>query len=394
MSEKNELGFNTRAIHDGWEPSPGKPSLVVPIDQSVGYVFLDTAHAAALFEGTEEGFIYGRINNITVDAFERKMASLEGAESALATSSGMAAIATVAMYLAKGGDVVSSDRLYGGTFHLFQETLPEFGIKVRFPKNPHHIKDWESEITEKTKLLFVETPSNPKVELFDIGELAELAHKHSIPLVVDSTIATPALQQPISLGADVVVHSATKYIGIGRALGGVIAGAKDLMTGIRFSTFRDIGPSLSPANASLFLGGLETLSLRMKEHSKNARKVASALRKHPNVKKVYYPGSSELVRRQMSGYASSLMAFEIKGGRKQGSAFVESLQLVSHVANLGDSRSLAIHPASTTHYQLPEEDLKRIGISEGLVRLSIGIEDPTDIIADIIQALDRSVIQE
>lgn len=389
-------GFKTKSLHSSYTPSDPDFSRAVPLYQSVAHLFRDTKHAANLFTAKEEGFIYSRINNPTVDIFEKRMAELEGAEAGLATSSGMAAIFMVASHLAGQGDeIVSSDRAYGGTFHLFKDTLPRFGIKTSFVKNPHDIKSWKSAITKKTKFVFVETPSNPQMEAFDIAALAELARKHALPLIVDSTIATPALQQPILYGADVVIHSATKYIcGNGTALGGIVLGKKKVMDEIRAGVYRDIGPALAPFNAWLFILGLETLSYRMEALSQNALKVAQFLEGHPKVKKVYYPGLQsspyrELVDKQMCGMASSLMAFEVRGKRKNGARFIDSLKLVSHVANLGDNKTLAIHPASTTHQQLPLKDLKKVGISDTMIRMSIGLEDVEDIINDIKQALSK-----
>jgi len=389
-------GFKTKSLHSSYKPSGPDASRAVPLYQSVAHLFRDTKHAADLFTAQEKGFIYGRINNPTVDVFERRMADLEGAEAGLATSSGMSATFMIVANLARSGEeIVSCDRVYGGTFHLFHDTLPRFGIKVRFVKNPHDIKSWKSAIHKKTKFLFVETPSNPQMEVFDIKALAALAHKHKLSLVVDSTIATPALQRPIELGAEIVMHSATKYIcGNGTSLGGIILGKKKLMDEIRAGVYRDIGPALSPFNAWMFILGLETLSYRMKAYSENALTVAEFLEKHPKVKNVYYPGlpSSpyhELVEKQMSGMASSLMAFEVKGTRKNGARFIDSLKLISHVANLGDNKTLAIHPASTTHQQLPAKDLKKVGISDTMIRMSIGLEDTEDIIYDIKQALNK-----
>ena len=392
---KKKYKFRTKALHSSYAPSDPDFCRAVPLYQSVAHIFKNVRHASNLFASKEEGFIYGRINNPTVDIFEKRMAELEGAEAGLGTASGMSAIFMISAHLAISGDeIVSSDRIYGGTFHLFHDTLPKFGIRVRFVKNPHDIEFWKSEITKKTKFLFVETPSNPKCEIFDIKEFSKLAHTYKLPLVVDSTIGTPALQRPIALGADVVLHSATKYIcGNGTALGGIILGKKKLLNEIRAGVYRDIGPALAPFNAWLFILGLETLSYRMEAHSSNALKIAEFLEKHPKIKKVYYSGLESspyfnLVKGQMRGMASSLMAFEVKGARKNGSRFIESLKLVSHVANLGDNKTLAIHPASTTHQQLPLKDLKKVGISDKMIRMSIGLEDPEDIISDINQALN------
>ena len=397
VSSSKKYKFRTRALHSAYTPSDPDFSRAVPLHQSVAHLFRDTKHAANLFQAKEEGFIYSRMNNPTVDVFERRMAELENAEAGLATASGMSAIfMLVAHFVRQGQEIVSSDRVYGGTFHLFHDTLPRFGIRVRFVKNPHDRKSWEAEIKKSTKFLFVETPSNPQVEVFDIADLAGLAHAHKLPLIVDSTIGTPALQQPIKLGADVVMHSATKYIcGNGTALGGIILGKKNVMDEIRFGVNRDIGPALAPFNAWLFILGLETLSYRMAAHSAHALTVAEFLGKNPQVKKVYYPGLTSspyrgLVERQMRGMASSLMAFELTGTRKNGVKFIESLKLVSHLANLGDNKTLAIHPASTTHQQLPAEDLAKVGISDTMIRMSIGLEDPEDLMYDIKQALRKA----
>lgn len=394
-SERN-WGPRTMALHEGYSHSNENPSLEVPFVDSVAFGFFSTQHAADLFEGIQEGFVYGRINNPTVDAFERRMAELERAEAGLGTSSGMAATLMVVSHLAQKGHIVSSDRVYGGTFNLLSNTLVNFGIHTSFVKDPHDIRSWESEITKKTKLLFVETPSNPKAEVFNIRVLAQLAHEHGLPLVVDSTIATPVLQKPILLGADVVVHSATKYIcGDGTALGGVIVGEKELMNEIRGGIYRDFGATLSPFHAWYYLKSIGTLWARMDEHCNNAILVAEFLEDHPKVKAVYYPGLKssphfKLVGEQMGGRASSLMAFEIDGTRESGACFIESLELVKHAAHLGYNKTLAIHPATTTHSQLPTEALERIGISDTMIRMSIGREDPQDIINDINQALDRT----
>ena len=398
MRDSNrERKFATKALHAGYTPSSPDFSRAIPLYQGVAHLFRDVKHGANLFLGKEEGFIYGRMNNPTVDIFEKRMAALENAEAGLATASGMSAIFMVVAHFTRyGQEIVSSDRVYGGTFHLFHDVLPRFGIQVRFVKNPHNRASWEVVVSKKTRFLFVETPSNPRGDVFDIEALAKIARVHKLPLVVDSTIGTPALQRPLELGADIVVHSATKYIcGNGVALGGIILGKKKVMDEIRAGVYRDIGPAPAPFNAWLFLLGLETLSLRMEAHSKNALSVAEFLAGHPKVKAVYYPGLETspyfgLVKRQMGGLASSLMAFEVRGTRKNGSRFIEALKLVSHVANLGDNKTLAIHPASTTHQQLPKKDLEKVGISDTMIRLSVGLEDADDIIDDIKQALHRT----
>lgn len=391
--------IETLAVHSGYVPSEGNPSVAPPLSQSVAYIFDDTEDAKELFAGAKEGFVYGRVTNPTVDVFQKRIAHLEGAEAALGTASGMAAtFLIVACFLRpfEENEIVSSDRVYGGTFDLFNRTLKRFGVTVRFVKDPHDINSWESEITKHTRFLFVETPSNPRMELFDLKEIALLAHAHNLPAVCDSTIATPVLQRPMEFGIDIVMHSATKFIdGHGDAMGGVVLASKKVIDDMRSEVYCNLGPALSPFHAWLFCRGLETLSIRMKAYSKNAVRIAKFLAQHPKVKAVYYPGLKSspyytLMQKQMAGYASSLMTFEIDGSMEEAARFIESLELITHAANLGDNKTLVLYPAATSHHQLSDEELKRVGISKTMIRLSVGLEDPKDLIYDISQAFDKS----
>ncbi|MEI6886365.1 MAG: aminotransferase class I/II-fold pyridoxal phosphate-dependent enzyme, partial [Bacteroidota bacterium] len=328
----SKQGFSTKAIHAGnVEFTPG--SMITPLYQSVAYPYADAKEAAAIFTGEKPGYTYGRWDNPTVDLFERRMAALEGTDGAIATSSGMAAIFLLSHHwLSPGDEVVSSNRVYGGTFGLFETGLKKMGTRVNWVTNPEDINAWKDAITPKTKFLFVETPSNPALFIADIPALAKLAKSKKLPLVVDNTIATPALQQPIALGADVTVHSTTKYVcGNGTSLGGIICGPKELIDGIRQSCIRYLGPSMAPFNAWLNLLGLETLSLRMEKHCSNAMAVATFLEKHPRVKAVNYPGLKsnpyhKMIEPQMRG-CSSLLSFELDGNYKDATKFIDSLKI-------------------------------------------------------------------
>jgi len=387
----SKQGFSTKAIHAGnVKFSPG--SMITPLYQSVAYPYADAKEAAAIFTGEIPGYTYGRWDNPTVDLFERRMAELEGTDGAIATSSGMAAIFLLSHHwLSPGDDVVSSNRVYGGTFGLFETGLKKMGTRVNWVTKPEDINAWKDAITPKTKFLFVETPSNPALFIADIPALAKLAKSKKLPLVVDNTIATPALQQPIALGADVVVHSTTKYVcGNGTSLGGIICGPKTLIDGIRQSSIRYLGPSMAPFNAWLNLLGLETLSLRMDKHCSNAMAVASFLEKHPRVKHVNYPGLKsnpyhKMVKPQMKG-CSSLLSFELDGNYKDATKFIDSLKIITHATHLGTCRSIVTHPASTTHSAMGEKEMKKAGISPSMIRFSIGIEDEKDILDDLVQA--------
>jgi len=391
----SKQGFSTKAIHAGnVDFKPG--SMITPLYQSVAYPYADAKEAAAIFTGEKPGYTYGRWDNPTVDLFERRMAALEGTEGAIAAASGMSAIFLLSHHwLSPGDEVVSSNRVYGGTFGLFDIGLKKMGAKVNWVTKPEDINEWKKAITPKTKFLFVETPSNPALFIADIPALAKLAKSKKLPLVVDNTITTPALQQPIALGADVVVHSTTKYVcGNGTSLGGIICGPKNLIDGIRQNCIRYLGPAMAPFNAWLNLLGLETLSLRMDKHCANAMAVASFLDKHPRVKCVNYPGLKsnpfhKLIKPQMKG-CSSLLSFELDGTYKDATKFIDSLKIITHATHLGTCRSIVTHPASTTHSAMGEKEMKKAGISPSMIRFSIGIEDEKDLINDLSQAFAKS----
>jgi O-acetylhomoserine (thiol)-lyase len=420
----SDWGFETRQVHAGAEPDPATGARVVPIYQTTSFVFRDTAHAAALFGLEELGNIYTRIMNPTQDAFEQRMTALEGGVGALAVASGQAAQTVALLNLAEnGGHIVSSTSLYGGTYNQLHYTFPKLGIEVTFV-DPDDLEGWKAAVRPNTKAFYGESIGNPKGDILDLEAVARIAHDHGVPLVVDNTLASPYLIQPLRHGADIVVHSATKFIGgHGTSIGGVIVdgGSFDYVASGRFPGFtepdpsyhglvfsqlpeplrpaqyvlkarlqyqRDIGPALSPFNAFLFLQGLQTLSLRMERHSQNAVAVAQWLEKRDEVAWVAYPGlrSSKWYDRAQK-YApngqGAILAFELKGGLESGRRFIDSLELHSHLANVGDVRSLAIHPASTTHSQLDPSEQLGTGVTPGLVRLSIGIETLDDILADL-----------
>ena len=390
-------GFNTKAIHAGkidFQPA----TMAIPIYQSVAYPYEDAMEAAAIFTGEKPGYTYGRWDNPTVDAFERRMAALENTESAIAAASGMSAIFLLAHHMLKTGDeVVSSNRGYGGTFGLFDTGLPLMGKKVNWVTNPENLDAWRAAITPRTKFLFVETPSNPALFIADIPALAKLAKEMKLPLVVDNTIDTPALQLPILLGADIVVHSTTKYIcGNGTSLGGIICGPKSIVEGIRQNGIRYLGPAMSPFNAWLSLLGLETLALRMDCHCHNAMAVATFLEGHKLVNYVNYPGLksnpyNKLIAPQMKG-CSSLMSFELKGNYQDATKFIDALKIITHATHLGTNKSIVTHPASTTHSALGEAEMKKAGISPSMVRFSIGIEDEKDLLDDLSQAFNFNAV--
>jgi O-acetylhomoserine (thiol)-lyase len=420
-----EWGFETRQIHAGTSPDPTTNARAVPIYQTTSYVFRDTAHAAALFGLQELGNIYTRIMNPTQAAFEDRVASLEGGVAALAVASGQAAETIALLNLAEnGGHIVSSASLYGGTYNLFHYTLPKLGIEVSFVNDPDDLEAWRSAIRPNTKAFYAETLGNPKGDVLDFEGVSKVAHDNGIPLVVDNTLATPFLAQPLQHGADIVVHSATKFIGgHGTSIGGVIVdgGTFDYEASGRFPAFtepdpsyhglvfaelpaplfparfvlkarlqylRDVGAAIAPLNSFLFLQGLETLSYRMERHVENAVIVANWLEARDEVSWVAYPGleSSPWHERQLRYLplgGGSIIAFGIKGGLSAGQKFIEGLELFSHLANVGDVRSLAIHPASTTHSQLTEDEQTTTGVSPDLVRLSVGLESIEDILADL-----------
>ena len=420
-----DWGFETRQIHAGAAPDPTTGARAVPIYQTTSYTFRDTAHAAALFGLEELGNIYTRIMNPTQAVFEERIAALEGGVAALAVASGQAAETITLLNLAEnGGHVVSSASLYGGTYNLFHYTLPKLGVEVSFVDDPDDLDAWRAAIRPNTKAFYGETLGNPKGDVLDFEGVSEIAHEHRFPLVVDNTVATPYLAQPLREGADIVVHSATKFIGgHGTSIGGVIVdgGVFDYEGSGRFPGFtepdqsyhglvfgelpedlfparfvlkarlqylRDTGPAISPVNSFLFLQGLETLSLRMERHVQNATTVAKWLEARDDVAWVAYPGlpSSPWYERQqryLPRGAGAILAFGIEGGAEAGRKFIEGLELFSHLANIGDVRSLAIHPASTTHSQLTEAEQVTAGVTPDLVRLCVGLESIEDILADL-----------
>jgi len=427
MSEEKNYAAETQALHAGQKPDPATNSRAVPIYQTSSYVFNDTDHAARLFGLQEPGNIYTRIMNPTSDVFEKRVAALEGGVGALATASGMAAISLALLTLVHSGEeIVSSSSLYGGTHTLLHYTFAQFGITVKFV-DANDPENFRQAITPKTKAIYAETVGNPKLDTLNIEAVAAIAHENGIPLVIDNTMPSPYLVQPFAFGADIVIHSATKYIGgHGTSIGGVIVdsgkfpwnngkfpqlsepdpsyhgvnfwealGNQAYITKARVQGLRDLGPCISPFNSFLLLQGLETLHLRMERHSQNALAVAEFLEKHPKVAWVNYPGlpshpSHELAKKYHTrGLYGGMISFGIKGGVAEGKVFIDSLKLLSLLANIGDAKSLVIHPASTTHQQLSSEEQLASGVTPDLIRLSVGIENVTDIIADMEQALQK-----
>ncbi len=418
-----KLGFDTLALHAGHELDP-TGSRAVPIHQTTSYVFRDTGHAARLFALEESGYIYSRLHNPTVDVLEKRIAILEGGVAAVCTASGQAAETLCALNIAQAGDeIVSSSSLYGGTYTLFNNSLRRLGINTIFidAADPENFR---KAISSRTRFLYAETLGNPKLDVLDIQAVADIAHDAGIPLVVDNTLATPYLCRPFEWGADIVIHSLTKFIGgHGNSLGGVIVdsgkfnwangkfpelvepdpsyhglsyveafGTAAFAAKARVIALRDLGPAISPFNAFLILQGIETLSLRMDRHSSNAMKVAEFLQSHPAVSWVNYPGlpthpSHSLAKKYLPRGCGGIIGFGVKGGYDAGVRFVNRVKLLSHLANVGDARSLVIHPASTTHSQLTTEERLAAGVTDDFIRLSIGLEDVDDIIADIDQAL-------
>jgi len=422
--------FETQQIHAGQVPDPTTGARALPLYQTTAYQFRDTKHAADLFGLAELGNIYTRIMNPTQDTVEQRVAALEGGVAALLLASGSAATTFAILNIAQAGDhIVSSPSLYGGTYNLFHYTLPKFGIEVTFVDNPDDPESWRKAVKPNTKAFFGETIANPKNDLLDIETVAKIAHENEVPLIVDNTVATPYLIRPIEFGADVVVHSATKFLsGHGNTVVGAIVDAgkfdyakfpkrfpsfnepdpsyhglvyaQALGVGspfganlsyifkIRLTLLRDIGAAVSPFNAWLLAQGLETLSLRIERHVENAKAIATWLEKNPQVEKVNYaslPSSpwNKLANKYCPKGSGSVLSFEIKGGIEAGKKFIEALKLLSHVANIGDVRSLAIHPASTTHSQLTPEEQATAGVTPGLIRLSVGIENIKDIQTDL-----------
>ena len=424
-----KFGFETLCLHAGYLPDPTTGSRAVPIYQSTAYVFDSTDHAASLFNLQTFGNIYTRIMNPTNAVFEERMAALEGGRGALALASGMAAqMVAIFTIMETGDELVSSSTLYGGTYSQFDVSFRKLGIHTKFV-NPDEPENFRKAITKNTKAIFAETIGNPLINVLDIEAVAKIAHEAGIPLIIDNTFPTPYLCRPIEYGADIIVHSATKFIcGHGTSIGGVIVesgkfpwdnGNFPVMMepskgyhGVRFyetfgdfgyimkarvETLRTFGPALSPFNSFLFIQGLETLHLRMERHCSNALTVARFLKDHPAVTWVNYPGLTdnpyhELAKRYLPKGVSSIFSFGIKGGKESGVRFIESVQLLSHLANVGDAKTLVIHPASTTHRQLTEEEQLTAGVTPDMIRISVGLETIDDIIWDIEQALDKSQV--
>ncbi len=386
-SEFDEWGFDTRAVRAG-QHRTAEGEHDEPIFTTSSYVFASAAEAAARFSGEKPGNIYSRFTNPTVRTFEERLAALEGGEKCVATASGMAAILSTCLALLKSGDhIVSSRHIFGPTVLLFNNYLGKFGIETSYVSLSDY-GAWEQAIRPNTKLLFLETPSNPLTEIADIARLAKLAHARGCLLVVDNCFCTPALQRPIKLGADIVIHSATKYLdGQGRCIGGAVVGNNELVGEKVYGFLRTCGPSLSPFNAWVFLKGLETLSLRMKAHGASALALAQWLEKQKRVKRVYYPGLAshpqhELAKQQQSGF-SGIVSFELEGGKDMAWRLIDSTRVISITANLGDTKSTITHPATTTHGRLTPEQRLEAGIGDGLVRLSVGLEDIEDLKRDL-----------
>ncbi|NHC60547.1 bifunctional O-acetylhomoserine aminocarboxypropyltransferase/cysteine synthase [Paenalcaligenes suwonensis] len=423
------MKLETLAVHAGYSPDPTTKAVAVPIYQTTSYAFDNTQHGADLFDLKVPGNIYTRIMNPTNAVLEERVAALEGGVAALAVASGMAAISYAIQTIAEAGDnIVSVSKLYGGTYNLFAHTFPRQGIEVRFAAH-NELAKLEALIDARTKAVFCETIGNPGANIVDIQALADLAHRHGVPLIVDNTVASPALCRPFEHGADIVVHSLTKYMGgHGTTIAGAVVdsgkfpwaehkerfailntpdpsyhgvvyteafGAAAFIGRCRVVPLRNTGAALSPFNAFQILQGIETLPLRMERHTENALKAAQFLQKHPQVKWVNYAGLPEhsehdLAVRYMGGKPAAILSFGIEGGREAGARFIDALQLITRLVNIGDTKSLACHPATTTHRQLNEQELETAGVSLDMVRLSIGIEHIDDILADLSQALDAA----
>ncbi|MDQ0214214.1 O-acetylhomoserine (thiol)-lyase [Oikeobacillus pervagus] len=423
---KENWDLETILLHGGQIPDPTTGSRAVPIYETTSYVFEDTDHAKALFGLEKPGNIYSRIMNPTVDVFEKRVALLEGGAAAVALSSGMAAIAFSILNLAHAGDeIVADSSLYGGTYNLFATTLPRYGINVKFVDGTDP-ENYRKAITPKTKALYGEIIGNPSLNVLDVEKIANIAHENGIPLIVDNTFASPYVANPIEWGADIIVHSATKWIsGHGTVIGGVVVDSgkfnwnSERFPGftepdhsyhgikyaeiegpafaikLRVQLLRDFGPSMSAHSAFLLLQGLETLHLRIQKHAENTKVLVDYLQNHSAVEWVSHPSlenhpSHELGKKYLRDSFGSIVVFGIKGGREAGKKLIDNIQLWSHVANVGDGKSLIIHPASTTHQQLSSEELKASGVTEELIRLSIGLESPKDLIADLNQAIEKA----
>ena len=428
MSAKKPFRPETQAIHSGQQLDPATFSRAVPIYQTSSFGFKDTEHAASLFNLSEQGYIYTRIVNPTTDVFEQRIAELEGGVGALGVASGQSATTFSILNIASAGDeIVSASSLYGGTYNLFSSTLPKLGITVKFV-NADNPENFRSAITSKTKAIYAESVGNPQGNVLDIEAVADIAHEHGIPLIIDNTVPSPYLLRPINFGADIVVHSATKFLGgHGTAIGGVIvdsgkfdweasgkfpdlttpdpsyhglvyteaAGEAAYITKARVQLLRDIGAALSPFNSFLLLQGIETLHLRLERHSENALKVAKFLEQHELVEWVNYSGlpshpSYSLAQKYLPKGQGAILTFGVRGGKNAAAKLIDSVQLFSHLANIGDSKSLIIHPASTTHQQLSEDEQKASGVTPELIRLSVGTEAIDDLLEDLDYALKAS----
>lgn len=425
---KKTYRFETLQQHAGQVPDPATGARAVPIYQTTSYVFKDTQEGEDLFGLKKAGFIYGRLTNPTQDVFEKRVAALEGGTAAVAVASGAAAVTYAILNIASAGDeIISASTLYGGTYELFIDTLPHLGIHTKFV-NPDHPEEFEAAITDKTKAIYIETLGNPAINIPDFDAIRDIAHAHGLPVLIDNTFATPYLFRPLEHGLDIVIHSATKFIGgHGTTLGGVIVenGKFDWKGSGRFKTFtspdasyhgvnfstdvpgagfvtrirakilRDTGAAISPFNAWLLLEGLESLSLRVERHVSNAQKVAEFLEKHPKVAHVNYPGLASspyhaLQQKYLPLGAGSIFSFEVKGGFQTARSFIDHLDIFSDLANVGDSKSLVVHPSSTTHQQLDEAAQRAAGITPGTVRLSVGLENIDDLLADLEQSLAKA----
>jgi O-acetylhomoserine (thiol)-lyase len=421
-------GLDTLALHAGQSPDPATGSRAVPVYQTTSYVFRDTEHAASLFNMERAGHVYSRISNPTVAVLEERMSALEGGTGAIATASGQAALhLAVATLMGAGGHIVASTSLYGGSHNLLAYTLKRFGIDTTFV-NPRDLQAWRAATRFETRLFFAETLGNPGLDVLDIPSVSAIAHEAKVPLLVDATFTTPVLMKPFEHGADLLYHSATKFLGgHGVAIAGVLvdsgrfdweaSGKFDVLTApysgfhnmdfeeesgtrafllrARREGLRDFGACMAPMTAFHILQGIETLHLRMPRHVENTRKIVGFLSSNPNVEKVIYPElpdhpDHELAKKLLPHGCGAVFSFEIKGGRAAGKRFIESLRIFSHLANVGDAKSLVIHPATTTHYRMSDDDLKRAGITAGTVRLSIGLEDAQDLIEDLDRALKAS----
>lgn len=420
------MKIETLAVHGGYQPDPTTRAVAVPVYQTTSYAFDDTQHGADLFDLKVPGNIYTRITNPTNDVLEKRLAEMEGGVAALAMASGMAAITAAIQTIAEAGDnIVTTSRLYGGTYNLFAHTLPKYGIDVRFADEGDPAS-FEQLIDARTRAVFCESIGNPLGNITDIAQLGEIAHRHGVPLIVDNTVPSPYLCRPFEHGADIVVHSLTKYLGgHGNSLGGAIIdsgrfpwaehkerfpslnepdpsyhgvvytealGSAAYIGRARVVPLRNMGAALSPFNAFLLLQGIETLTLRMERTCENALKIAQYLQSHSQVSWVNYAGLPDhpdhsLVRKYMSGHASGILNFGVRGGREAGARFQDALQLITRLVNIGDCKTLACHPASTTHRQLSDDELAKAGVTTDMIRLSIGIEHVDDLIADLEQAL-------